>query len=186
MTEPRSDAGGLLSHRPGGSPHDRPVESDTAWTDFRLGVDVARQLRFAVPHGWEVSTDCLWSPAPGHPVLLQPSVVVHRPLTRDGGLLAPPVLCVGIDAGRLDLRSARIYARVGVDHYWHLDSRTGVLEVLVRVDDDYRHAETLSVDSADPNADRGAGAAQWLDFGIAVVYLSVDVGSARRDFLLEG
>ena len=154
---------------------DRQAGRVHAQIDVRLGLEVAHQLAKVVPDGWDVSTGCLWVPARSDGLLLHPGVVVHRALEPGGGLSGPPTLCVSITSGCLDPRSARPYARFGVDHYWHLDSRSGALEVLVRVDDEYRHAETITVSSTSPGADDEA--VEWVDFGIGVLRLSVQTGA---------
>ena len=142
----------------------------------RLRADLARQLEQAVPEGWAVSTGCPWAPDRSGGLVLHPHVAVHRPRQADGGLPAPPTLCVDITPGRPDGRAARPYARFGVDHYWHLDSRSGVLEVFVRVEQDYRHAESIAVDGVDVVS----GLAPWVDFGIGVLELALRADPSPR------
>lgn len=179
--EPSFDAERVADHRAG------ELDPETARPPLRLGIDVARQLGQAVPEGWRVSTRCLWPPERNGDLLLRPDVAVHRPFQPDGSLPTPPILCVGIAPARLDLRSVWTYARHGVDHYWHLDSRDNVLEILVRVDDDYRHAETLVI--TNPDLDPAAGAVEWVDFGIGVVRLTLGASAdidADHDGLRAG
>jgi hypothetical protein len=109
-----------------------------------------------------VSAACSWSLVEPDGVLLCPDVVVHRLLDARGRLPAPPALCVVVGAGPPDHRSANAYARAGVDHHWYVDSRAGVVEVSVRVDDEYRRAETVTM------SDGG----EWVDFGVGIVRLT--------------
>ena len=141
---------------------------DVARLHHRLRVDLVDHLLAAVPDGWEVSVGCCWQSGPTQPAL-RPDVVVHRTLTRDGQLPDPPVLCVDIAAGPADPRPARSYARLGVDHHWHLDSRRGTLQVSVRLDDAYRHCETLSLETLALRA--GSCGPTWVDFGVGIAHL---------------
>ena len=88
---------------------------------------------------------------------------MHQPLDGSGRLPTPPALCVAVVAGPPNHRSASAFARVGVDHYWHLDSRSGVVEVSVRVDEEYRRAESVTI----------SGEGEWIDFGVGVVKLTL-------------
>ena len=68
-----------------------------------------------------------------------------------------------------DPRPARSYAKLGVDHHWHLDSRRGTLQVSVRLDDAYRHCETLSTETFTSRA--GSCEPAWVDFGVGIAHL---------------
>jgi hypothetical protein len=141
---------------------------DLARLHHRIRVEVARQLGAVVCAGWEVSAACSWSLVQPEGLLLCPDVVVHRILDPGGRLPVPPSLCVVVGAGPPDRRSANAYARAGVDHHWYLDSRSGVVEVSVRVDDEYRRAETVTT------SDVG----EWIDFGVGIVRLTAVVQPA--------
>ena len=141
---------------------------DVARLHHRLRVDLVDHLLAAVPDGWEVSAGCCWQPGPTQ-AALRPDVVVHRTLTRDWQLPDPPVMCVDIAAGPADPRLARSYARLGVDHHWHLDSQRGTLQVSVRLEDAYRHCETLSTETLTSRA--GFGRPAWVDFGVGIAHL---------------
>ena len=162
-----SDAGVL---RPCRLDDDPPATLDpgVARLHHRLRVEFTAHLLACVPDGWEVSAGCCWQPSPTE-ATLRPDVVVHRALTHEGRLPGPPVLCVDVAAGPTDPRPARSYARLGVDHHWHLDSRSGTLQVSVRVDDAYRRCETFSATSRAPGA--GAHGPAWVDFGVGIAHL---------------
>ena len=134
---------------------------DVAQRHCDLRAEIARQLREAVPHGWRVSTPGVWQPGElTEP--LRPDVMVHRlaaASAADDSSSDPPTLCVTITGGPFQYRSARPYAHLEVDHYWNLDSSNNTLEVLVRVDDEYRRAETIPLSNV----------AEWVDFGIGIV-----------------
>lgn len=135
---------------------------DLARLHHRIRVEVARQLDGAIHGGWEVSAACCWSVAQPDGLPLCPDVVVHRYLEPGGRLTAPPTLCVVVGAGPPSRRAADVYARAGVDHHWYLDSRSGVVTVSVRVDDEYRRAETLTPGEV----------GEWIDFGVGIVRLT--------------
>ena len=161
-------ASGLL--RPRRLVDDRPatLDPEVARLHHRLRVDLIDHLLAVVPDGWDVSAGCCWQPGPAQ-AALRPDVVVHRTLTRDWQLPDPPVLCVDIAAGPADPRSACRYARLGVDHHWHLDSQRCTLQVSVRLDDAYRHCETLSAESFSSRT--ASSGSTWVDFGVGIAHL---------------
>ncbi|WP_204912084.1 Uma2 family endonuclease [Microlunatus spumicola] len=158
---------------PGGDGAGAP-DADAAGLQHRLRSEIAARLRASVPDGWEVSAGCCWHPSPG-PGTLHPDVAVHRALADEGRLQGAPVLCVDVSDEPAGPRPARAYARLGVDHHWHVDTRRGTVQVSVRVDADYRRCETFSSDSSDSSdssATRSAPAGSaWVDFGVGIVHL---------------
>lgn len=139
------------------------VDADITRRHHQIRVDIARQLGVVVSDGWQVSAACIWFPDGTDGLRLYPDLVVHRPLGTGDHLPAPPLLCVEVTHGPAERRSASAYARSGVDHYWHVDSANEVVEVSVRVDDEYRRAETL------PFTRMG----EWIDFGVGIVRLTL-------------
>ena len=85
------------------------------------------------------------------------------------------MLCIDIadstDA-RAQRRDMQAYAQLGVDHYWVVQPRRGVIEVFVRTGAELRHAETLSSQTD------SAGRVEWVDFGVGVV--SLDLAALLR------
>lgn len=89
-----------------------------------------------------------------------------------------PVLCVDLTAGegkienRRRQQRRRAFARLGVDHYWDLDTQAMALDSDVRTDDEYRHVERLT-------------GAERLDYGIGLVHLNipllVQIQAERQD-----
>ena len=137
-------------------------DADAARLHAHLCAEIARQLRRAVPHGWEVSTARVWRGKFNES--LRPDVMVHQALAAtDDELPAPPLLCVTVAVEPSDYRSVRAYAQLGVDHYWHLNSFDGLLEVFVRADDEYRRAELIALDDM----------TDWIDFGVGIVHLAL-------------
>lgn len=138
-------------------------DADAARLHAHLRDAVVRQLSCAVPDGWEVSAARTWRPNELHGAL-QPDVMVHQSAAvASDALIAPPMLCVTIAGGPAQYRSVRAYALLGVDHYWHLNSDDGLLEVLVRADDEYRRAELITLDDF----------TDWIDFGVGIVNLAL-------------
>lgn len=134
----------------------------------RLRADLVDHLLAAVPDGWEVCAGCCWQPAVTE-AALRPDVAVHPTLAEGEQLREPPALCVDIADGPADPRLARAYARLGVDHHWHVDSRRGTLQVSVRLDDAYRHCETFSAETLVLGPASRAPA--WIDFGVGIAHV---------------
>lgn len=138
-------------------------DTDASRLHAYLRAEIARQLRCVVPHGWEVSAACRWQPNELQGSV-QPDLMVHQASAGDSDELpAPPTLCVAIAGGPSEHRSVRPYAHLGVDHYWHLNSVAGQLEVLVRADDEYRRAELIDLDDT----------TDWIDFGVGIIHLAL-------------
>lgn len=152
---------GLLSAC-GAAEYPQCDDVNVARRHHQIRVDVERQLSAVVIDGWQVATACAWSPVGADGVRLFPDLVVHRPLGPGGRLTTPPVLCVEVATGPAEHRSANAYARLGVDHYWQLDTAEEVVEVSVRVEEEYRLAETLPFTRV----------GEWIDFGVGIVRLS--------------
>ncbi len=135
------------------------LDAETARLHHRVRVALIELLVAATPDGWEVddTSSC---------TTVRLDVAV-RPCRGPGaGPAALPVLCVDLSGGedpeKDRHRQARRHAlaRIGVDHYWDLDTATGTLDVHVRRDDEYRHAERVT-------------GADWLDFGIGLVHVDL-------------
>ncbi|WP_375426739.1 hypothetical protein [uncultured Friedmanniella sp.] len=137
-------------------PTSTALDAETA-RHHRVRVTLIQLLSNATPAGWFVtdSSTCTAGTT---------SVPLDIAVRADAGLhrLDIPVLCVDISGcpGTVEDRDVprrqHSLASLGVDHYWNLNTASRTLEVYVRADNDYRHAETVTH-------------RDWLDYSIGVV-----------------
>lgn len=143
------------------TPMPTAVDVETSRLHHRIRIELIRLLSDATPLAWSVvdGTRCT---AGSHTVELDIAV---RPIAA-AGPLGPPLLCIDVHASGPTTQGAqqrarrRSLAQLGIDHYWSLDTATRELDVWVRTDDEYRHAETLTDDD-------------WLDYGIGLIHLDI-------------
>ncbi|SEQ40093.1 hypothetical protein [Microlunatus flavus] len=163
-----ADAHGHLLPDPAGG-QEAAVEPEVARRHHRLRAGLVGLLGATTPAGHEVSAACTWQQGP---LLVPLDVTVHADLGPHGRLRAAPVLCVDLldtvdvaDTGPVEdaaRRRRHTLGRLGVDHVWQLDVTRDRLEVYVRTDDEYRHAETVTDED-------------WIDYGIGLVHLDLVV-----------